>query len=75
MKTITFEIPRIGELLISNFPEHKKSHILALFFKLEKLGFGIYARGQRGRGNQPAFFPTKDCPRVYMLEIERKKEK
>jgi hypothetical protein len=75
-KTITFNLPREKTpLTIGYFVElgFNRKHIVMLFEKLQSLDFGKFEKGRKGRGLSSKFIPAKNCPEVYLLDIEQKK--
>jgi len=75
-KTIVFDIPQDqSEIVISHFLNEgfDRKYVVMLFEKLEKMKFGKYEAGQKGRGHSTKFLPNKNCPIVYVLEVTQKK--
>jgi len=76
IKTIAFDIPKDQqEIKISSFLDEgfDRKYVVALFEKLQIMGFGKYFAGKKGRGHSTKFIPAENCPKVYILEVIQKK--
>lgn len=76
IKSISFNIPVEKDVIeISYFLDEgfDRKYVVKLLKALESMNFGKFELGKKGRGHSTKFYPSKNCPKSFTIEVVQKK--